>query len=250
MPYHNIVYEKKNHIGYITLNRPDGGNSIDGAMANDLEKVVRGINDDEDVRVVIITGSGNIFSTGRQEPAPEDILAASAASSAIAELKLPVIASVNGDAIGAGLEVALACDIRLAVSGARLGLTQVSNGFIPSGGGTQRLPRIVGRGKALELILTANVFDAEEAYRIGLVNSILPVAALNTEVENLARKLAAKGPISAMYAKEAINKGMDMSLSQGLRLEADLSFLLHTTNDRAEGISAFLGKRTPEFRGE
>ncbi|MBM3133051.1 MAG: hypothetical protein FJZ95_08480 [Chloroflexi bacterium] len=247
MGYRNIVYEKKERVGHVTLDRPDAGNSLDRAMAEELARCCRSINEDDGVWVVVITGSGKTFSEGDQRI---DAELAGIASSAIASLKSPVIGAINGDALGSGLEIALACDIRLAAEGAKFGFPETSRGAIPTGGGTQRLPRIVGKGKALELILTSAVIDAQEALRIGLVNRVVPVSELHKEVQALALKLASKGPISERYAKEAINKGMDMSLGQGLRLEADLSFLLQSTKDREEGIKAFLDKRTPQFRGE
>jgi enoyl-CoA hydratase/carnithine racemase len=168
---------------------------------------------------------------------------------AVASVDRPVIAAINGEAIGPGLELALSCDLRIASDEARFGLPQLSQGFIPWDGGSQRLPRIVGRARALELLLTSRTIDAVEALRIGLVNKVVPAKALLPESQALARQLAAKGPIALRYAKEAVNKGLDLTLEQGLRLEADLYFLLHTTADRIEGVRAFLEKRPPRFRG-
>jgi enoyl-CoA hydratase/carnithine racemase len=165
-------------------------------------------------------------------------------------MEKPVIAAINGDAIGDGLELALSCDIRIAADTARFGLTQLESGAIPSDGGTQRLPRLIGKGKALELILTAETINATEALDIGLVSKLVPASELATEAETLVQGIATKAPISLRYVKEAVNKGMDMTMDQGLRLEADLYLLLHTTADRTEGITAFLEKRTPEFKGE
>lgn len=250
MGYLNLILEKKDHIGYITLDRPGEGNAINRALADELADVCARINEDDEIRVVVITGSGEVFSSGNQAVEPEDLLASSAASIAVAGLKTPLIAAINGDALGAGLELALAGDIRLAAEGARFGLPHVGYGSLPAGGGTQRLPRIVGRGKALEMILTAAVIDAQEAYRIGLVNRVVSSGELPREAENMAGKLAAKGSIALEYAKEAINKGLDASLQQGLRLEADLSIILQSTADREEGIRAFLEKRRAQFRGE
>jgi enoyl-CoA hydratase/carnithine racemase len=171
-------------------------------------------------------------------------------AAAIAAIDRPVIAAINGDALGPGLELALSCDIRLASSRARFGLAQVARGRIPTDGGTQRLPRIVGRGKALELLLTAEVITADEALEIGLVSKVVPPEALSGEAEKLAGIVAAKGPIALRYLKEAVNKGLDMTMEQGLRLEADLYFLLHTTADRTEGIKAFREKRPPKYQGK
>jgi enoyl-CoA hydratase len=160
------------------------------------------------------------------------------------------IAAINGDAWGEGLELALSCDIRIASEGARFCLPHTGYGLIPGGGGTQRLPRLVGKGKALEMTLTAEPIDAQEAFRTGLVNKVVPHDELLQEVEELAGRIIARAPIALRYAKEAVNKGLDLTLEQGLRLEADLYFLIQTTDDRMEGIRAFLEKRSPQFKGE
>jgi len=249
MAYRNLILEKKDRIGYITLNRPGEGNGINRALADELAEVCARINEDNEIRVVVITGSGDVFSSGTETAQPHDSLASGVASRAVASLKAPVVAAINGDALGAGLELALAGDIRLAAEGAHFGLPHVAYGALPAGGGTQRLPRIVGRGKALEMILTAAVIDAQEAYRIGLVNRVVSSGELRHEAESLAGKLTAKGAIALEYAKEAINKGLDLSLQQGLRLEADLSIILQSTADREEGIRAFLEKRRAQFEG-
>jgi len=248
MPYSTIIYTKKDHIAYITLNRPEAGNIINQQLAQELEDVCRGLNQDEDIYVVTLTGAGGkAFCGGSQLEKPG---AGYSVAIAIAGIDRPVIAAINGDALGQGLELALSCDIRLASDKARLGFPQVAQGLIPFDGGTQRLPRIVGRGKALELILTAETITAEEALEIGLVNKVVAGANLAAEAEALAKTIATKGPIALRYIKEAVNKGLDLTLDQGLRLEADLYFLLHTTADRAEGITAFLQKRPPKFEGK
>ncbi|MBM4433451.1 MAG: hypothetical protein FJ025_05565, partial [Chloroflexi bacterium] len=180
----------------------------------------------------------------------EDASASYGVAEAIASIPQPVIAAINGDALGEGLELALACDIRLASKEVKLGFHQLAQGFIPTDGGTQRLPRIVGKGKALELILTAETISAEEAFEIGLVNKVVSKENLASEMEALAQTLAGKAPIALRYVKEAVNKGLDLTLEQGLRLEADLYFLLHTTSDRSEGITAFLQKRRPDFKNK
>jgi enoyl-CoA hydratase/carnithine racemase len=172
------------------------------------------------------------------------------AAACIAGIEKPVIAAINGDALGEGLELALACDIRIAAQKARFGFPEVASGLIPSDGGTQRLPRIIGKGKALEFILTAETFDAADALETGLVTKVVPGESLAAEVETLAKAIAGKAPVSLRYIKEAINKGLDLTMEQGLRLEADLYFLLHTTGDRTEGIKAFQQKRPPEFKGQ
>jgi enoyl-CoA hydratase len=240
--YSAVIYAKKDHIGSITLNRPQAGNAVNLKLAQELEDICLKINQDDDVYVVVITGAGDkAFCTGSE---------LEKYSPALASIDKPVIAAINGDALGAGLELALCCDIRLASDKAKFGFPQVAKGLIPSGGGTQRLPRIIGRGKALELILSAETITAEEAFSIGLVSRVVKGADLAAETEALAKTIAAKAPIALRFIKEAVNKGLDLTLEQGLRLEADLYFLLHTTADRTEGINAFLKKRPPKFKGK
>lgn len=247
MPYKAIKYITKGHIASIVLNRPGDGNAVNMEMAQELEEIRSLINGDDGIYVVTVSGAGDAFCRGSDK----DLETLSfRPAGAIAGIDRPVIAAINGDALGQGLELALACDIRLASDSARFGLTQVAQGIIPADGGTQRLPRIVGRGKALELLLTADTISANEALEIGLVSRVVPAKKLADEVTELAETIADKGPIALRYLKEAVNKGMDMTLEQGLRLEADLYFLLHTTADRTEGIRSFLEKRRPEYKGE
>lgn len=250
MAYTTIIYTQKDHIAHITLNRPEAHNIINQPLAQELEDACRHINQNRDIYVIIITGAGDkAFCSGRELASPQSSSNYSAAT-AIASLDQPVIAAINGEALGEGLELALSCDIRLASGKARFGLPQVAMGLIPMEGGTQRLPRIVGKSKALELILTAETINAEEAFEIGLVNKIVTPANLAAEAEAMAQAIATKGPIALRYAKEAVNKGLDSTLEQGLRLEADLYFLLHTTTDRTAGIKAFQEKRPPQFKGQ
>jgi len=169
---------------------------------------------------------------------------------AVAKLECPVIAAINGDALGQGFELALACDLRIAVETARLGLPQIVSGLIPWDGGTQRLPRLVGRAKAMEMVLLGESISAREAYRVGLVNKVVALEELSTVVANMVRVMASSAPLALKYAKEAIGKGLELTLEQGLRLEADLYLLLQTTADRTEGITAFRQKRQPEFKGK
>lgn len=240
----DVIYTKKAHVAYITLNRPGAGNVINHQIARDLEDICRNVNQDSDVYVAMITGSGDTFCGGSELEAPSGV------AGAVASINQPVIAAINGEVLGQGLELALSCDVRLACHQARFGLPQVAEGYLPGDGGTQRLPRIVGRGKALELILTAGIIGAEEALEIGLVSKLVARESLISEAETLARNLAGKAPVSLRFIKEAVVKGLDLTLEQGLRLEADLYFLLHTTADRTEGITAFLQKRPPQFKGE
>ncbi|RLC72366.1 MAG: hypothetical protein DRI26_03105 [Chloroflexi bacterium] len=256
MNHQTLVFEKRGRIAWLTLNRAEAGNALNLLLANELEEACRKINEDDEIWVVVLTGAGEVFCQGN-EPGElvrgldelELLPPSSLASRSIASLSRPVIVALNGDALGGGLELALAGDIRLAAKGARLGFPEIPEGLIPGGGGTQRLPRIVGRGKALELILTGDLISAEEAHRLGLVSGIVPREELESEAERLAQKLASKGPIALRYAKEAINKGAELALEQGLRLEADLHIILQSTRDRAEGIRAFLEKREARFEG-
>jgi enoyl-CoA hydratase len=251
-----ILYTSKEHIAYITLNRPDAGNRVNLAMSQELTRICSQINGDKDIYLAVVTGSGEAFCAGGepdQDKAPdagEEIPAGISVSEAIASINHPTIAAINGDAIGEGLEIALSCDLRLASDKARFGLPQIINGRIPVHGGTQRLPRIVGRGKALEMVLTGEIIDAPTALEIGLVNKVIGYTGLNSEIDTIAKNIAGKAPWALQYVKEAVNKGLDLTLEQGLRLEADLYFLLHTTSDRTEGITSFLQKRQPKYKGE
>ena len=265
MPYTTIIYTQKEHVAHITLNRPEADNVINQKLAQELEEVCCGINRDDNIYVVVITGAGDKAFCGGSEVVRlaqagdtieasrgklKDVGTKYSIAKAIASIDRPVIAAVDGEALGQGLELALSCDIRIASSRARFGFPEVTSGLIPMDGGTQRLPRLIGKGKALELVLTAETISAEEALEIGLVSGVVPQENLASEVEVLAQAIAGKAPVALRYIKEAVNKGMDLTLEQGLRLEADLYFLLHTTADRTEGIKAFLEKRPPRFKGQ
>lgn len=241
MPNKTVLFSKKDHIATITLNRPSAGNAINQELAQELAETCDRISEDNDIYVVVITGSGRAFCTGGENLNSAAIIAA---------IQQPVIAAINGDALGLGLEIALSCDIRLASDKAKFALPQVAGGVIPMDGGTQRLPRIIGRGKALEILMTAATITAAEALEIGLVSKVVPADTLAAEAQKLAETITTKGPLALRYLKEAILKGMDMTLEQGLRLEADLYFLLHTTADRTEGVKSYLEKRSPKYKGK
>lgn len=243
MPYSTVSYASKDHVAYLTLNRPEAANSINLELAQELEDACRQINQDDEIYVVVLSGAGDSFCGGGEKAG-----AVYGVAAAVADIEKPVIAAINGDALGQGLELALSGDIRLAADKAKLGFPQLAQGLIPADGGTQRLARLVGRGKALELILTAETITAQEALEIGLVDRVVGGAKLAGEAKALAESIAEKGPIALRFIKEAVNKGLDLTLEQGLRLEGDLYFLLHTTADRTEGINAFLKKRPPKFK--
>ena len=244
----SVIYEKKDGVAHLVLNRPNAGNAVNEQMAQDLAEACQQVNQDEQVIVVVISGAGKLFCAGG-DLEPARALPLITPARAVAGIEKPIIAALNGEVIGLGLEMALSCDLRIASDDARFGFPQSSQGSIPWDGGSQRLPRIVGKARALELLLSARTIDAAEALRIGLINKIVPAKDLLPETKALAVQLASKGPIALRFAKEAVNKGLDLSLEQGLRLEADLYFLLHTTADRNEGVRAFLEKRTPRFKG-
>ena len=248
------MYQKRQQIGGITLNRPEVNNAINARLAEELIDICSKVSQDEGVRVVTITGAGEAFCVGTDlsgslpsETVPTKLLAV---AEALAKLDCPVIAAINGDALGQGLELALACDLRIAADTAHLGLPQIVSGFIPWDGGTQRLPRLIGRAKAMELILLGKPVSVREAYQIGLVNKVVTLEELSLVVANMAQRMASSTPLALKYAKEAIDKGLELTLEQGLRLEADLYSLLQTTQDRIEGITAFREKRKPKFKGK
>lgn len=247
MKYEAIKYYKKANIGYIKLSSASAGNKIDGRMSLEIEDACQYINQTDEISLVVICGEGDIFSYGCD---PDNCEAGTEACNALASLEAVTLAAVNGAAFAEGLELALACDIRIASERARFSLPQIAEGRIPSSGGTQRLPRLVGKAKALEMILTGSAIDAREAYDVGLLSRVVTHDALCKEIDEESRLISGMAPIALKFIKEAVNAGMDMTLEQGLRLEADLYFLLHTTADRIEGIRAFLKKEPPKFRGK
>jgi len=247
MRYQVLNYEKKENVAVIHVVGPVFSLITMDQLADELTDLCTEIGSNGETRVIILGGiEESPFSM--ESAVPGTVLRSP--SEPIARLDLPVIASINGDALGQGLELALACDIRISTEASHFGFPHIRKGFIPWDGGTQRLSRLVGRGKALEMILTGEKIDAQEAYRIGLVNRIVSPGDLTAVVMKMAREMASKAPFALKYAKETICKGMDLTLEQGLRLESDLYLLLHTTKDRTEGIEAFREKRTPTFEGK
>jgi enoyl-CoA hydratase len=255
----NVLYETKGAIAYVTVNRPKVLNALNTPTWSDLRRAFEQVRDDAAIRGAILTGAGNkAFIAGADISELAKVTAFEAEQSSrfgqevldlIENLGKPVIAAVNGFALGGGCETAMACTIRLAVETARFGQPEVALGLIPGGGGTQRLPRLVGKGRALQLILSGDMISAQEAYRIGLVNEIVPAADLIARAEAILTKIASNAPIAIKFALEAANKGMDTSQGEGLLLEASYFGLCAATDDKREGTSAFLEKRAPQFHG-
>jgi len=216
-------------------------------QAADLAAICDELNYDIEIRAAVITGSGPAFC---RDIASSKAPAHFSLATPVALLNCPVIAAINGDAAGIGLELALACDIRIAARTARFSFPGIVRGLIPSDGATQRLPRLVGRAKAMELMLTGNAITASEALRIGLISRVVPVKEVLDVALEMGWEMVGKATMALRYCKEAVYKGLDMTLAQGLQLEGDLYFLLHTTEDRTEGIKAFKEKRRPEFKGK
>ncbi|MGD0214521.1 MAG: enoyl-CoA hydratase-related protein [Terriglobales bacterium] len=260
MSYENILLEKKNSIAYVTVNRPKVLNALNMATMEELRAAFHDIKNDVDIRVATLTGAGEkAFVAGADisELAKQDAVSAKQYAhrgqnvlNLIENLGKPVIACINGFALGGGCELAMACTMRLASENAKLGQPEVKLGIIPGYGGTQRLPRLVGKGLAMQLVLGGEVITAAEAYRIGLVNEVTAAAELIPRAEAIAAKIIANAPLAVQYAMEAVNKGMEMTLAEGLFLEASLFGVCCSTEDKKEGTAAFLEKRPALFRGK
>jgi enoyl-CoA hydratase len=256
----NVLYEKKGAIAYVTLNRPKVLNALSKRTWEDLRAAFENARDDAAVRGVILTGAGDkAFIAGADISELTHLTAVEAEKSSsygqevlnlIENLGKPVIAAINGFALGGGCETAMACTVRVAVENAKFGQPEVKLGVLPGGGGTQRLPRLVGKGRALQLILTGEMISAQEAYRIGLVNEVVSSADLITRAEAMLNQIFANAPVAVKYSLEAVNKGLEASQAEGLALEASLFGLCAGTDDKKEGTQAFLEKRKPQFQGK
>jgi enoyl-CoA hydratase len=257
--FENLRYEKKDQIALITIARPKVLNALNAPTLLELSRAFQAVRDDDDVRVAIITGEGEKafvagaditeFTALNAIDAETLSVRGQAVFSLIENCGKPVIAAVNGFALGGGCELALACTIRIASDNARFGQPETKLGLIPGYGGTQRLPRLIGKGRALQIILTADMVKADEALRIGLVNEVVALAELLPRAEALAHKIIANAPIAVRLSIESVNKGMNMSLAEGLAFEASLFGLSFSTADKNEGTAAFLAKRAPQFKG-
>lgn len=264
MRFSTIALSRHGPVAEIRLDRPELRNPIDDQFLVELAAVTAQLHDDPSTFVILLTAQGEVFSSGRVAASPNESRSRTPASEGTAaagldESKLPfrclellaqpVIAVIQGDAIGAGLELALACDVRYAAEDAMLAMPDVTMGGMPSDGGTQRLPRLVGRTKAAGMILLGEPVSGAAAVAWGLVNHITPRDEIRAAADSLARKIAERGPLAVRYAKEAMLRGLDLPLDDALRYETDLTVILQTTADRAEGVRAFLEKRPPAFEG-
>jgi enoyl-CoA hydratase len=258
--YNNVLYQTDNGIGMITLNRPKALNALNSELLTELNGLLDEIAQDESVKVVIVTGAGDkAFVAGAdiaemQSMSPMEGRAFGKFGQGIfnklENIPQPVIAAVNGFALGGGCELAMACDIRIASDRAKFGQPEVSLGIVPGFGGTQRLPRLIGKGRAKELLYTADMINAEEAYRIGLVNKIVPADELLSTAKELAEKIMARAQVAVQLCKAAVNTGMDIDLESGIAYEAEVFGLCFASADQKEGMSAFVGKRKPNFTGK
>ncbi len=260
MTYENILLEKKNAIAYVAVNRPKVLNALNVATMAELGVAFEEIKSDAAIRVAILTGAGEkAFVAGADIGELAKLDAASgkefarrgqAVFDVIEKLGKPVIACINGFALGGGCELALACTMRLASENAKLGQPEVKLGMIPGYGGTQRLARLVGKGRAMQMVLSGETITAQEALRIGLVNEVTAAADLVPRAEAIAAKIIANAPLAVRYGMEAVNQGMEMTLAEGLKLEADLFGACCSTEDQKEGTAAFLVKRLAQFKGK
>lgn len=259
MEFEYITYEKREGIATITLNRPEALNAFDEDVVNEVLQAVEDVQADNSVRVVVLTGAGEkAFSAGADIKTMKGFNALKARQlslmgeklcNALEDMDKPVIAAINGYALGGGLEVAMACDLRLASEKARMGQTEINIGLIPGWGGTQRLTRLIGKTKAKELIFTGKMITPQKAEKLGIVNQIIPQEQFREKVREVAEELASKAPVALKVAKSVINRGADMSLDSAIALEREGFGVVGSTEDLQEGVSAFTEKRKPEFKG-
>jgi enoyl-CoA hydratase len=260
MAFENLLYEKRNGIAYVTINRPEKLNALNRKIMEELYECFQDIERDDEVRAVILTGAGEKAFVGGADinelavrtpvEGKEKSVRGQKVLDFIEHLGKPVIAAINGYALGGGCELAMACTLRIASEHARLGQPEVKLGLIPGYAGTQRLPRLVGKGLALEMLLSGDPISASEAYRIGLVNQVVPAPDLIATAEKLAQKITANAPLAVKFVLEAVNHGLEMPEAEGQFLEATLFGLCCTTADMKEGTQAFLEKRPAKFTGK
>ena len=261
MEFKSIIYAKEKGIAKITINRPEARNTLNTTVRQDIKNAIQDVERDKGIKVAIITGVGEkAFISGADIADLKEMNPVSIEEHAstigqqlytdIENLRVPVIARINGFCLGGGCELAMACDIRIASENARFGQPEINIGIFPGGGGTQRLPRLVGWGRAKELIYTGRIIDAAEAERIGLADKVVPLDKLDEAVNELAETIASKSPLIISLIKKVINRGMYADLAAGLSCEKANFSLCFATKDHEEGIIAFLEKRKPEFKGE
>ncbi len=260
MPYDNVILEKEDSIGILYINRPKAMNALNIATIQEIGQAIDEVKMDEEIKVLIVTGAGDkafvagADITGFMGLSPAQARYCSDEGEQVFRkldvLEKPVIAAVNGFALGGGCELAMACDIRLASDKAVFGLPEVSLGVIPGYGGTQRLPRLIGEGRAKELTFTAGTINAAEAYRVGLVNHVYPAGELMDQARKLARQIMKNAPLSVGYSKLAIGQGLQGDLDSGLRIESDFFGRCAASEDMKEGTKAFVEKRKPQFKGQ
>ena len=259
--YKSLHIQVDDGVGFIAFDRAADENRINLSMANDIRTICEEFNVSSEVNVVLVTGNGKYFCRGDEENSfnPEHSnqlryeiyrMQNFRLATSLLNIDKPVVCAINGDAIGHGLEIAMCSDIRLAAPNAKFSMPQIIHGSMPWDGGTQLLPRLIGRSNASELLMTGKTIDSKKALSIGLIEYVIPKSKLVTEAKILAHSISRSGPIATRYGKEAVLKGIDMTIEQGMRLEMDLNLLLQTTKDRTEGLSSFMEKRTPKFTGE
>jgi enoyl-CoA hydratase len=257
--YENLLIERDGAVALLTVNRPKVLNALNFQTLDELRRAILDLKRDEAIRVVILTGAGeksfvagadiNELATQTPTSGRDHAIAGQHILDLIEHMGKPVIAAINGFALGGGCELAMACTIRVAADTARLGQPEINLGIIPGYAGTQRLARLVGRGRALEILLTGDMLSAQEAHRLGLVNRVVPAAELMAEAKKLAATLAAKAPIAVRYILEAVHRGLDMPFGEAQNFEATLFGLVASTEDMREGTKAFLDKRKADFKG-
>lgn len=257
--YETLLVEKEGAVAVVTINRPDKLNALNIKTREEGAQVLDELSRDDSVRVLVFTGAGEKAFVagadiaefeGRTALTQREVMLQRSLFNAVDSFPKPVIAMINGFCLGGGCELALACDIRIASEKARLGQPEINLGIIPGGGGTQRMTRLIGEGKAMELILTGDMIDAQTALNLGLVNAVYPTEELRPQTMALANKIADKSPVALRMAKEAIKIASRSNLDEGLRREVDLFAICFTSEDKEEGVKAFLEKRKPVFKGK
>ena len=257
--YETLLVERRERVAVITINRPEKRNALNIQTREEGAAILEELRADEGVRVVVFTGAGDKAFiagadigefAGRTAITQRAVMTGRSLFTAIDTFPKPVIAMINGYCLGGGCELALSCDLRIASDRASFGQPEINLGIIPGGGGTQRLTRLIGEGKAMELILTGDIIDAQTAYSLGLVNLVVPAADLEAKTMEIANRIAEKSPVALRMAKEAVKTAARANLDEGLRREVDLFALCFSSADKDEGVSAFLEKRKPEFTGQ